>query len=222
MKHHTTQSLYDYWQMLRGERAAPERSEIDPADIRGLLRDTFLLEVIDRQTYAFRLAGTRTCSIYGKERKASNILADWSGHDHETMASLLATVSDDAAAAVVGFEGYAENGHMEPFELLLLPLRHRGQTHSRILGSLTPLSRNWIGYYPVRHQKITSMRLIWPDETPHFLSSGSPTHARPAPATRQQAVYRPAVAAIEEKPLFTYQAARRVKHLSVIEGGRQE
>ena len=44
MKHPTSRQLHAYWDRLRGERAAPERSEIEPGEIRNLLADSFILE----------------------------------------------------------------------------------------------------------------------------------------------------------------------------------
>ena len=45
MKHSTSRMLFSYWDALRGERAAPERSEIEPGEIRHILADTFILEI---------------------------------------------------------------------------------------------------------------------------------------------------------------------------------
>ena len=43
MKHASTRALFDYWNRKRGRRTAPDRSDIDPADIRHVLGDTFML-----------------------------------------------------------------------------------------------------------------------------------------------------------------------------------
>ena len=42
MKHATTRMLFAYWDTLRGERAAPDRGEIEPGEIRHILADTFI------------------------------------------------------------------------------------------------------------------------------------------------------------------------------------
>ena len=71
MKHQATRDLYAYWQQLRRGRTAPDRSEIEPADIRHLLGHTFILEVVSRREFRFRLAGTRVCALFGREMKIS-------------------------------------------------------------------------------------------------------------------------------------------------------
>ena len=43
MKHISSQAVYAYWNEKRGARPAPERSDIDPADIRRALGDTVML-----------------------------------------------------------------------------------------------------------------------------------------------------------------------------------
>ncbi len=45
MRFEKSKQLYNYWLNLKGNRAAPQRSEIEPGDIRKLLGDTFILEV---------------------------------------------------------------------------------------------------------------------------------------------------------------------------------
>ena len=44
MKNLSTRLVYEYWDALRGERAAPERGEIEPGALRHALADTFVLE----------------------------------------------------------------------------------------------------------------------------------------------------------------------------------
>ena len=75
MKHGVTQTLYNYWDNLRGARPAPNRSEVDPGEIRGLLGDTFILETNGPQDVRYRLAGTRLCSAHCRELKGRNFPA---------------------------------------------------------------------------------------------------------------------------------------------------
>ena len=43
MKHAASRELYAYWEERRGTRPAPERAEIEPGAIRGVLSDAFIL-----------------------------------------------------------------------------------------------------------------------------------------------------------------------------------
>ncbi|TAN01215.1 MAG: PAS domain-containing protein, partial [Rhizobiaceae bacterium] len=56
MKHSGSVDLFQYWDRLRAGRTAPRRTEIEPADIKSLLADTFILEQDSRGEAVFRLA----------------------------------------------------------------------------------------------------------------------------------------------------------------------
>ncbi|TBW33088.1 PAS domain-containing protein [Siculibacillus lacustris] len=220
MKHRSTRELYDYWQRLRGSRPAPDRTEIEPSDIRRILGDTFILEAASRHDYRFRLAGTRVCALYGRELKGRDFLDLWTGEDRETMATMLAAITQDAAAAVIGTTGRSAHERSLPCEVLLLPIRQKGGGWTRILGSFLPMDDPyWIGIHPIMAQSIVSLRLIWPDERPHFLRRGdeidddieavpvSPYGARPTDGGAFAGGGNGAI-------------TRRVGHLLVFEGGK--
>jgi hypothetical protein len=210
MKHGTSRELYEYWNRMRGTERAPQRSAIEPSDLRRVLADTFILEVSDRTQYVVRLAGTRVCAIYCRELKGLNLLDLWQAEDRSAMATLGAAVSEDGAAAVVTIDATNDRNQSVACELLLLPLRHSGPAFDRILGSLAALDRPyWLGTQPVVSQSITSLRLIWPDEAPHFMRRRRDdlrVSERPTPVT----------------PLrFPLPNSRRHRHLFVVEGGKK-
>jgi len=65
-------------------------------------------------------------------------------------------------------------------ELLLLPLRHHGATHSRILGCCTPKSNpQWLGLLPVAGFALVSLRVLTSANA--ATSSPRPDDALPAP-----------------------------------------
>ncbi|WP_186386411.1 MULTISPECIES: PAS domain-containing protein [unclassified Stappia] len=216
MKHPVTQRLYEYWDSLRGERPAPDRGEIEPGRIRAVLGDTFILELVDRDTYRFRLAGTRLCALHCRELKNRNILRGWSSEDREALATLLAAVTEDAAAAVIGVAGFTERKQSVDMEMLLLPLHIPGEGCSRVLGACVALEQPyWAGMHPILSQTIKSVRLIWPDERPTFLRPQARTATSPVPQFgREPAAIR------SSAPLPLLAEARRVQHLMVIEGGK--
>src|SRR6202008_4456889 len=45
MKPPSNRELFEYWNLRRGERLAPERGDIEPGAIRSILGDTFVLEM---------------------------------------------------------------------------------------------------------------------------------------------------------------------------------
>src|SRR4051794_24073887 len=92
MKQKTLHTLYGYWNEVRAGRLAPQRLEIEPSRIAGILSDTFMLERIDAATYQFRLAGTRLCELFGSELRGKSFLDGWSELDRPLLTRDLATI----------------------------------------------------------------------------------------------------------------------------------
>ncbi|MBD3848163.1 hypothetical protein GGC47_001687 [Bosea sp. OAE752] len=176
MKNTSTRLVFDYWDALRGERAAPERGEIEPGALRHALADTFILEN-EPIGPVFRLAGTRLCALIGHELRGRPFAAIWPEVEAQgDMRRLVQTVMDETAGAVAGLSGETSTGAPIYLELLLLPLRYRGRTHARVLGALSPaLTPDWLGLDTVVAMRMISLRMLWPT-----------TSARPAPAERQR------------------------------------
>lgn len=162
MKTNSATLLFQYWDTLRGQRAAPERGEIEPGAVRHALLDTFILEVVD-DSLVFRLAGTRLCAIFGTELKGKTFTS--LVRDPATrveLSRMVDAVMDDSAGAVTGLTAANDDGDIVELELLVLPLRHGGKTHVRVMGVLAPIERpGWLGQKPVVDATVRSMRIIW-------------------------------------------------------------
>ncbi|MCW5696890.1 MAG: PAS domain-containing protein [Bauldia sp.] len=189
MKHPSCRELYRYWDRLRSGLPAPRRTAIEPSDIRTILADTFILEVGERRSYRFRLAGTRLCGILGRELKGSEFLDLWSGEDRAQVAGLLGAVTGEAAAASLGVSAAARSDRHLAMEMVLLPLIQNGPGYDRILGALAPGELPyWLGLDPVSDLSVGSTRLIWPDRDdpfpialtpqPHIVSAFAPERRR--------------------------------------------
>jgi hypothetical protein len=56
------QRLYDYWQERRSPRSMPSRSDIDPVDMRFILGNLLLVDVLAAPLrFRIRLHGTTSC-----------------------------------------------------------------------------------------------------------------------------------------------------------------
>lgn len=173
MKHSSTRALFDYWNQKRGERLAPTRSDIDPADIRRALGDTFMLAADFVDEIRFRLAGTRVCALFAREIKGESFVSLWSEASRKQIEALLAIIVNESAGAVAGLIGRTESGAEVELEFLLLPLAHAGQGRIRALGVLAPLTPPyWLGEHPVVELELRTLRHLTPDladaSAPHF------------------------------------------------------
>lgn len=163
MKHPSARALHAYWDRLRKGRAAPERAEIEPAAIGRLLGDIFLLENSENPRYAVRLAGTRLCALIGHEMRGRGFGAFFAAEDRATLFGLVEAVADGQVPAVASLVGETDDGRNLDLEMLLLPLRHRGRTHARMLGSIVPLDvPYWTGTAPLARLRLKTLRVIHP------------------------------------------------------------
>ena len=160
MRHSISKDLFAYWNMLRGPRAAPERLDLDPSVIRSLLADTFILDHDSNHGYPFRLSGTRNNQLFDRELRLKPFLDLWCPQDKPRISQMIETVSDDLLPICASIE--ASSGS-EPLslEMLLLPLRHHGLSHSRLLGCLSPMTTpGWIGLRPIGPMKLNTFRSL--------------------------------------------------------------
>jgi hypothetical protein len=174
--------------------------------------------------------------MYCRELKGTNFLDLWRADDRSAMGTLTAAVAEDGAAAVVTVEAKTARDQEVAAELLLLPLRHSGPTFDRILGSFAVLERPyWLGTEAVDRQRIASLRLIWPDEQPHFMRRRTDM-PQTGPQAVPQLVPQPAPRSgppfglqignggepSSHSPIpFPSRNSRRRGHLVVVDGGKQ-
>jgi hypothetical protein len=156
-----TMELYAYWNRLRGARSAPERNDVDPGAIRGVLADTFILDFDDKRGFPFRIAGSRANAIFLKELRGLSFLDLWRDGDREELHSLLSCVADEAQALLIGAEARPPGLGAADIEVILLPLRHHGLTHSRVLGGFAVhAAPTWTGLVGAGPIALTSLRAL--------------------------------------------------------------
>jgi hypothetical protein len=191
MKHPVNRELFDYWNERRGERLAPERADIEPAAIRQILGDTFVLEVNGSENHLFRIAGTRLCALFGRELKAESFTRLWQRPAQTAIRELIAVVMEEKVGIVASVTGATSDDTLAPvtLELLLLPLAYHARGEARVMGALAPMAAPyWLGAKAVGPLTLGMFRHIG--------------------------------AAATEVPLFKA-AAGRLKHgLTVYDGGR--
>lgn len=216
MQKNSTRALYDYWNTLRGSRSAPDRRNIDPTQIKSTLANTFILETKDEKSFAFRLAGSHLCTAYCRELKGRSFSQLWHAKDRDAIDTLIHAVTEDHAVALVTFQGTTAVGTQASFETILLPLRHNGSTSARILGAMTAIDAPyWLGVQPIMEQRITGLRLIWPDDpSMHQETQDLSAMVRTDIAAGENMAPTPLPAQIHGN------TARRYAHLAVIDGGR--
>lgn len=206
MRQRGTAGLFQYWNRLRDGRPAPRRTEIEPAHIKSMLADTFILERDLRGDAVFRLAGTRLCATFGRELKGFAFTSLWSHSDQSKAARLALSTLLDKSVSVTTLLGTTAGGRALALELLLLPLEG-GAESPRAMGSLCPAEKPyWLGADPIVQCEVDGVRTIDPDRESRLVEGMLRVDAPPLD---------PGQAPLEST------ASRRFRHLVVIEGGRR-
>lgn len=174
MKQASTRELYDYWNVRRGTRTAPERNEIEPGAIRRVLADTFMLNFEPFSDHPFRIAGTRVCAAFGRELKGAAFTDIWAADSREMIRDILATVATESLGVVAGASGQSRSGEALGLELLVLPLAQRGSGSARILGALVPTQiPHWLGVEALGPLSLGTIRYLDPQTGPHAALAGA-------------------------------------------------
>jgi hypothetical protein len=139
MKHPSSRAFFAYWDTKRGDARAPDRSDIEPAAIRELLGDVFVLSCNEGNSFPFRVAGTRVCAMFGCDLKDSSFSALFSTEARHEIEEIVSVVAEDTLPAVAGVTATSPRGVTTHLELLLLPFNARAHEPISLTGLLAPM-----------------------------------------------------------------------------------
>jgi hypothetical protein len=138
MKHPSSREFYAYWDKMRGNAQAPDRSEIEPSAVRELLGDIFVLSYDAEAGYPFRVAGTRVCALLGRDLKDQSFSALFTREAMGEIEDMIAVVAEESLPAIAGLTATSETGETAHLELLLLPFSARAHAPVSLTGVLAP------------------------------------------------------------------------------------
>ncbi len=131
--HPGSRQLFRQWEMLRAERPCPAREDFDFRSIKTVLADML---VIDRDylrnSFRFRLAGTRVCDLFKQNLTGTNVLAGWDNFESDVLSRHMMTVLNQLQPAVIRMRVTTDRGQAVAAEMLLLPVRMRGSPLMRM------------------------------------------------------------------------------------------
>jgi len=142
MKHPSNREFFAYWDQKRGEARAPDRSDIEPAAVRSLLGDIFVLSYDASSGHPFRVAGTRVCALFGRDLKDKSFSALFGADGRREIEEIIAVVAEEAQPAIAGLTASSRDGTRAHFELLLLPFSTRAHAPVSLTGLLAPFDNH--------------------------------------------------------------------------------
>jgi hypothetical protein len=177
--HPGSRALFRYWEALRGERAAPDRADLDLYRIRQHVASLFIMERHAAcQSYKWRLAGTKVCAIWRQELTGKDVFHNWNAFERDLAGRLLDGVVGSMQPCVMRFRLQTSLGHVIPVEMLCLPLRAKDGRSIHVLGSIMAFSEtNTMGYETIARIELLRARAIWTEPLP-----GDPLAPGPGPS----------------------------------------
>ncbi|MBV8184730.1 MAG: PAS domain-containing protein [Hyphomicrobiales bacterium] len=157
----TTRLVFAHWDRLRGERAAPIRGDIDPAHLRNVLADVFMLDAKPWQEGRVRLAGTRVCALFGHELKGQRLPQLWLDAERPEIARLIGAVTGGMHGVVASLIGETSGGRELDLEMLLLPVRPNASSQCGAIGSFATLALpTWFGVDAIASLSTRTLRMV--------------------------------------------------------------
>ena len=159
MKHPASREFFAYWDSKRGDARAPDRSDIEPAAVRELLGDIFVLSCEAETGFPFRVAGTRVCALLGRDVKDQSFTGLFAAASRHEIEEITAVVADEMLPAIAGLTATSPQGRTTHLELLLLPFNNRTHAPISLTGMLAPFETN---HGTLSELTLTSWRYIHP------------------------------------------------------------
>lgn len=174
-----------YWQSIRGGRAVPARTDVEPHGIHRVLDYAFILERIAPGAARFRLAGRHLIDLMGMEVRGMPACSFVKPSSRGRFSDVLESVFRAPQIAEIGLDSPAEYAR-PPLRahMLILPLRSDLGDITRALGCL--ISQGETGVSPRRFDLVS-------DSVSPIIEGG--TTVRPSPSaagfSENQSEFRP-------------------------------
>lgn len=161
--HPGSRQLFRQWEMLRAERACPTREDFEFAPLKTILPD---IVVIDRDflrnSFRFRLAGTRVCALFNQNLTGYDATTGWDSFESDVISRHLLTVVNQQQPAVIRMRLTTDRGQVVAAELIALPVQMRESHRMQIIGGLFPFrAAQSLGHSGIVKRELVSARVIW-------------------------------------------------------------
>lgn len=200
MRHRFNQELFHYWEQLRDARPAPFRKDIEAAAISHMLSSVFMVKMIG-DIATLHMVGGDVSGLFGVELRGKVFGTMWLNGVARKPSHLARRCAVDQELFLIDADGLSPLGKVYQLEMIMLPLCDPNPNEKHLIGALCPLPRNEPLPYP--HIIGMSVTHIRPIDRGTLVVSFSKNHS---PAGPQE---------YDDK----LPASRKVKHLSVIDGG---
>ena len=178
--HPGSRAVLRYWELIRGERSVPTRSDLDLRKIANIVPWLCILERNPvRQAYRWRLAGTGICLLWCRDLTGGEFLDEWRAAERPLFGGVLDRVIATLQPCVARSQAISLDGSAVKIEMLGVPIRSSASNQVQILGAILPLEDpRWLGHVPLHSLVLQNASLIWTERIP-----GAPAGLLSSPRT---------------------------------------
>lgn len=132
----------DYWERLRGSRAFPARSDLDPMALRHHLPSVFLVDAASDGSFRYRVVGSLIAEYFGPGSPVGRTPEEVFGDQAEVALAPLRLVRDQRCLYMHASSARYIRHHRNyvHYSMLLLPLGKRDAWVDKIVGVVTFIS----------------------------------------------------------------------------------
>ena len=182
--HPGSRRLFSLWETLRAEMAYPTREAFNFANIKDLMPDLIVLDRDNlRNSYKFRLAGTRVCRLFNENQTGKDALFGWDNFESDVVRKHLALALTEYQPALIRMRLKTDTGQVVAAELIALPVQMRDSSRVQLIGGLFAFrDANAIGHNAIIGRELISARMIWTEhrEQPRRLAATAVARPRGA------------------------------------------
>ncbi len=166
--HPTSRKLLRAWERIRGEDAAPLRTDITMRDLDRIIPWTCILARDPHKlSYVYRLAGSAVCDTMGQQLTGATAFDDWPNFDRETILRGLDTVVGMKQPCVGRFLAHSFSGREVGFELLAVPVISANGRNVHALTTIAPFrDARGVAPDPLVTFQVRKIRILWSDMLP--------------------------------------------------------
>jgi hypothetical protein len=203
---HSARQLFQYWHSLKtGANRHPRRRDFNPMAVPALLPSIMLVDTQEPKVGNIRLAGTGLDDLYGQFLKGEYLPGLFVEKDRGTVHKALQGLESQYGAVVLQAEMTGAEGIIRTEFTFMCLAGSDGQPIQALVLQTTDVKIVWKCVAPPGLCKITSFRIVNPDEALRIADSST-------------AVPQANVIDFSRRGRAP-EDARKVAHLSVIEGG---
>ncbi len=160
--HPGSRQLFRYWEGLRAERPCPQRSEIALAKLAPLLPNVSIIERTERESWAYRLAGTEVCDLMRMPVTGRDALIGFDHFERDVVSKTFELAVTRLQPCLIRMRLIATCGTVVAAELLGLPVHDEASGRVQLFGGLFGFAtdRDETTAMLMRRE-LVSARMIW-------------------------------------------------------------